>query len=139
MGNGIPMPLGEPLKEDIVYEANDALGVRKLVVPAGQPKLHVGDPIPILLDVEARTRTRLRDGRDPVWFLRLHNHFRQKSAETDGVSFAEYVARRHPDKVDVLPPPQGIRSDQGWPGNTIEVFVAYAREDKELQKELLSS
>ena len=84
-----------------VFTVKDHLGERTLVVPPEEPTW-VGDPTLFLLDIEARTRTRLRDGGNPVWYIRLHTDFTARSNPADNVSFAEYVKRRHPDKVEAV-------------------------------------
>jgi hypothetical protein len=73
---------------------------RTFVVPPSDPPF-VGNPVGIVLDIEARTRTRLKDGENPNWFIRVHRHFEQRRDPAAGVSFAEYCRRRNPDKVDV--------------------------------------
>jgi hypothetical protein len=85
----------------VSFKAIDQLGERTLVVPANEPTWS-GDPTDPVLDLEARTRTRLRNGENPNWFLRLYHDFQECSNPADRISFAEYVQRRHPDKSDVL-------------------------------------
>jgi hypothetical protein len=84
------------------FPVSDDVGSRKLIAPSSELPW-AGNPVPIVLDIEARTRTRLRDGDNPIWFIRLHKHFQERSRPSDGVSFREYVARRHSDKIDALP------------------------------------
>src|ERR1041385_3614394 len=83
------------------FTFHDGLGSRTLVVPSTE-SVWTGDPIPIIRDIEARTRTRLKDGENPVWFIRVHKHFTDRRDPLDGVSFAEYVSRRHTGKIDLL-------------------------------------
>jgi hypothetical protein len=65
---------------------------------------YVGDPIAIVRDIEARTNTRLRDGENPVWFIRLHKHFMDRRDPAANVSFADYCEDRHSDKVERVAP-----------------------------------
>ncbi len=76
----------------------DSQGERVLAVPANDSC--VGNPGPIVLDIEARTNTRLRDGENPVWFIRLHKDFMDRRDPSASVSFADYCTRRHADKID---------------------------------------
>ena len=78
---------------------------RVLVAPPTE-LVFAGDPIPIVLDIEAQTRTRLKDGGNPLWFIRLREKSRDHLDREAGVSFAEYVSRRHPGKVEVLDMPE---------------------------------
>lgn len=81
---------------------------RKFCVPSSEPPW-TGDPISLVLDIEARTRTRLRAGQNPVWFIRLHEHFVQRRDPAADISFAEYATQRHPDKVGVASESGSIR------------------------------
>jgi hypothetical protein len=93
--------LGVPRLRDIEFTVRDSIGIRKLVVPAGEPSC-VGDPIGLLLDLEARTGTRLRDGGNPAWFLRLHKDFQERQDHQDSATFADYANSRHPDGIEVV-------------------------------------
>jgi hypothetical protein len=83
--------------EEKPYTVCDPFGERTLITPV------TGDWGSIVLDIEARTRVRLKDGQNSLWFFRLHKHFQERSNPADGVSFAEYVMRRYPDSFDVIP------------------------------------
>jgi hypothetical protein len=108
--------------EPATFTFDDEFGARTLVVPSNEP-LWSGNPIPIVRDIEARTRTRLRDGQNPIWFIRVHKHFSDRRDSVDGVSFAEYVARRHADKIeafhDVRPPSLVRSSDHPEPSGKL--------------------
>lgn len=71
---------------------------RVFVVPHGESFYMEGNPLYDALGIEARTGARLRDGGDPVWFIRLYNKF--KLLPSDGVNFREYVAKLFPHDVD---------------------------------------
>lgn len=86
------------LSQPVQYIVDDPLGQRTLIVPAGE-LVFVGNPAPIVLDIEAQTRTRLCDGGNPLWFIRLHKQFREKRDAADGVNFDEYCQRRHAENV----------------------------------------
>src|ERR1039458_7320033 len=74
----------------IEFKAPDG---RTLVVPPNDP-IFAGDPVPIVLDIEAATFTRLKDGENPNWFIRLHRHFVEKRRDPNGgASFAQYVTQ----------------------------------------------
>lgn len=95
-----------------IFTFNDGLGSRTLTVPQNELPW-TGDPIPIVRDIEARTRTRLRDGGNPVWFIRLHKHFCDRRDPVECVSFAEFVLRRHGDKIDVVSNGRQSHSEAG--------------------------
>jgi len=88
------------VKQPKPYEINDDIGKRVLVVPANE-HIYSGNPIPIVLDIEAKTRTRIKEGQNPVWFIRLWRHFQERHDPYAKVSFAEFCTKRHPDKIDV--------------------------------------
>ncbi len=134
-------------EQPTAYQVSDLFGERTLVVPLTE-QTWSGDPTSIVLDIEARTRTRLRDGQNPCWFLRLHAHFEERSNPADGVSFAEYVSRRHSDKVEAAPGQRAftatasviaraglgsLRNEGRW-----DVFICHASEDKETVVEPLA-
>ncbi len=94
----------------ISYQVIDAEGERTLTVPTNELP-YVGDPTNTVLDIEARTRTRLKNNENPLWFIRLHYQFRKKQDAHSGVSFAEYCQRRFSERIDMaiqttLPPDQ---------------------------------
>lgn len=90
-------------KEPISFKVKDSFGERTLIVPPSELAFS-GNPTPGVLKIEAMTRTRLRDGENPIWFLRVHQQFERESNPNDRVSFAEYLQRLHPDKIEVLSP-----------------------------------
>ncbi len=104
----------DPSNEASSFRVRDPLGVRTLIVPLTEPAWS-GDPTGIVLDIEAQTRTRLRDGGNPNWFIRLHKHFQDRNNPADGVSFAAYVRRRHADKIDTQPADQQNEHTQIMP------------------------
>jgi hypothetical protein len=71
---------------------------RVFVVPKNELLYTEGNPLYDALVIEARTGARLRDGGDPVWFIRLYNQF--KLLPSDGVDFGEYAAKLHPQDVE---------------------------------------
>jgi hypothetical protein len=76
--------------------------------------LCVGAPVSKVLDTEARTRTRLKNGGNPLWYLRLHGDFQKFRDPSGGVSFAEYARVRHPDKIECKPA-EGYADGPGTP------------------------
>ncbi len=84
------------------YKCTDPTGERTLIVPPSSLP-HVGDPTPIVLDIEARTGTRLKDGKDPLRFNRVWHDFKKGVDAAAGISFAAYCKRRHSDWIDVAP------------------------------------
>lgn len=68
---------------------NDRMGDRTLFIPL-QELAFSGDPIPIVRDIEAKTRTRLKEGENPVWFIRLWEHFKTSRDPASEVSFSEF-------------------------------------------------
>ena len=99
-------------KEPISFKAKDDLGTRTLIIPPGEMPFS-GNPVLGILKYEAMTRTRLRDGGNPLWFLRVYHQFQKESNPNDGVSFAEFVQRLHPDEIDVLSKQNTAGDDEG--------------------------
>ncbi len=91
-------------KEAISFKVTDEIGERTLIIPPGEVTFS-GDPTPGILKIEALTRTRLRDGENPLWFIRVHWQFQKESNPNDKVSFAEFVQRLHPNKIEVVGSP----------------------------------
>jgi hypothetical protein len=104
------MPVGGKYRDEPVeYVVRDRMGERKLVVPINEPP-YSSSPYgidSIIRSIEAHTRTRVKEGQNPCWFIRLHEHFKERSHPADDVSFAEFCLRYCPDKVDVLPRQSG--------------------------------
>ena len=95
------------------FRVKDGLGERTLIIPPNE-LAWAGDPTEVILDIEARTRTRLKDGGNPAWFIRLALNFKERVNPNDGVSFTESVERRHPQKIDIFPEPRK-RGDDALP------------------------
>jgi hypothetical protein len=91
------------LDREYHYTVTDHKGTRTLIVPKDELP-YAGDPSRIVLDKEATSRTRLRDGGNPCWFIRLWHHFYQRKDPNDDLTFAEYCRRRHPDWIEVEGP-----------------------------------
>lgn len=85
----------------IHFTVKDELGKRILVVPDSEVRWS-GEPIGIILDIEARTRTRLKNGANPIKFHRAYSHWRDRRDSNSTVTFAEFCLRRHSEAVDVL-------------------------------------
>lgn len=92
----------------------DFMGEREFVIPTNESP--VGDVGPLLLDIEARTNTRLRNGLNPMWYLRLHRDFTERRDAAANISFADYCARRHPGNVELV----GIESGFSEPKSPSE-------------------
>lgn len=88
----IPASIGKPV------EIPTADG-RVLVVPAVEHHF-IGDPVPIVLDIEAKTGAALKDGQNPLEFMRIYDDFMKTRDPDSGVSFVEFAVRRHPSKVE---------------------------------------
>jgi hypothetical protein len=56
----------------------------------------------VVLEIEALTRTRLKEAENPLWFWRLHRDFQERRDPAANVSFAAFCSRRHPDKVETV-------------------------------------
>lgn len=94
--------LVEDLPDKASFPVKDRWGEHTLVVPPTEPAWS-GDPTGIVPDIEAQTRTGLRDEENPNSFRRLYKDFHERSNPADGVSFTEYARRRHADKIDTQP------------------------------------
>lgn len=101
---GIPTATGEEQR----FELRDERGVRTLVVPAGEPPF-TGDPTPYVRRIEVLTRTRLRDGGNPLWFIRFYHQFEGWTARE--VSFAEYCRQQHAERVETEPDDKVVAND----------------------------
>ncbi len=95
------------------YKVVDELGERTLVVPPEEPA-HSGDPGRIVLDIEARTRTRLKDGGNPCKFIRAWHHFSERRDPASPVTFAEFCRKRHKEWVDQVNPPGALATEEEW-------------------------
>jgi len=95
-----PAKIAEPIGKDTKLRAVDHFGERVLVVPASE-LAYSGNPIPVLLEREFATGTRLKDGENPVWFLRMHRQFEDMSTKRDGLTFSQWCERFHADRVAV--------------------------------------
>ena len=84
---------------DVKFEINDAWGRRVLVMP-GSELAWIGNPTGSILDIEASTNTRLKNGQNPNFFIRLHEHYKNRPVKS--VPFADFCKRRHPDLVDIV-------------------------------------
>ncbi len=77
------------------------MGRRTLIVPPGGLPW-TGNPSQLVLDIEAKTGTRLRDGEDPNWFIRFHADCMATRDPAAGISFAERCARQYPQRVELV-------------------------------------
>jgi hypothetical protein len=118
------------LDREYRYVVQDPYGARTLIVPQNE-FTYAGDPSGIVLDIEARTRTRLRDGGNPCWFIRLWHQFQEKQDPAANISFAEYCARRFPDAIETETAPS---DDAALPDDAIQALEALAGKSRRLTK-----
>ncbi len=84
------------------FEIHDSIGVRTLVVPAGSyDRVYKGVEEDIL-EIEARTGTRLKNGEDADWYYILWLRYRKAREPNGRVTFADYCSRRYPGRIDVI-------------------------------------
>lgn len=91
------------------YTIQDPQGTRTLTYP-DELLWTVGDPVGYTLHVEAATGTRLRTGESMLWFIRTFNDWERARAAGGTATFAEYVGRLHPGRVDVASSPAAGRA-----------------------------
>lgn len=92
------------LHEPLTYHANDDFGERTLIAPKGEivATTEEAATVDILLELEATTGTRLRDGGNPFQFIRLFGQWDERTKLRGGRPFDEFVRRRHSDWIEVL-------------------------------------
>ena len=84
------------------FTVTDRFGQRTLIIPENELAWS-GDAAKIILDMEASSGTRLKNGENPARFIRLYNHFKKdRSDPNSGISFADYCLLRHKSWVDVV-------------------------------------
>jgi len=126
-------PVGEitlfPKTEQKSFSAKDRFGSRTLIA---QPSVAawVGNPIPALLDIEAATGVRLRDGGDPVWFLRVYHGATKRFRESNSSrTFAEYCEMLHSELIEITDLRSRVAGDaeepreDSLPSNTLNAKV----------------
>ena len=85
------------------FKVKDKWGERMLIIPETEPPW-AGDPTRCVLQIEALTGTRLKDGENPCRFMRLYKRdYGENRDPAAPVSFADFVARLHSDWIDVVP------------------------------------
>ncbi len=95
------------------FKVKDKWGERALIVPETEPPW-AGDPTRIVLQIEALTGTRLKDGENPSRFFRLYERdYKENRDPAAPVSFADFVARLHSDWIDVVPTGQADTQGAG--------------------------
>ena len=108
---------------DKVFFASDPWGKRRLVIPRNEAHMSVGDPSGSVLDIEAKTRTRLKDGENPAWFLRLYHDWKESLPPVGAEPFAAFCLRRYPQRIDQAPAPM----EQIEPTNAAPEFTPLQR------------
>lgn len=81
----------------------DRFGTRTLIVPDDEIPSD-RSPVEIVLEIEATTNTRLHDGENPEWFIRLHRDFNTRRDHAAAVSFADYCERQYRHRVSRAKP-----------------------------------
>ena len=108
-----PLIRAEGTGKRTALTVTDKWGERTLIVPETEPAW-AGDPTRIVLQIEALTGTRLKEGQDPCRFIRLYKRDYKKNRDpAASVSFADFVARLHPDWIDVVSVKSGQTDETG--------------------------
>lgn len=121
------------------WEVEDGFGKRTLRIPPEEPVMD-RDPMALVLDIEAKTNTRLKDGGNPSWFIKLHQEFNATRDPAAVVSFADFCARLYADRVDLVNAAAiaGEVKDAGQPKKTANRRGKLFRDEKnELTRQFL--
>lgn len=89
----------EAIDLQAIYPVTDSFGKRVVQLPPGE--FAQGDLSQVLLELEALTGVRLKDGGNPIFLFRTFELYKKSSAGVEVRSFPDYCRSAHAGKIDV--------------------------------------